>query len=278
MKPMAPRKPLAKTALPSILEAGGDAAMRRLLAGPALIAFDFDGTLAPIVDHPPNARLLPGVEDSLRRLTPLARVVVISGRALDDLRERAPHGAYRLIGNHGNEGIGADPLVAARAHAVCRQWRSELERLLRQHPEDARGLEIEDKAATLSVHYRRAPDAARALRVLDGFIAQLEPAPRRIGGKLLVNLLPPGTQTKFEALRQLADELGTQRVLFVGDDDTDEIVFERAPDTWLTVRVEPGESSSARWSLATQDDVERLIARLVELLGDAGTQDGSRSP
>lgn len=277
MKAMAP-KPRAKVALPPILEAEGDAAMRRLFAGPALIAFDFDGTLAPIVEHPPRARLLPGVEDSLRRLTPLARVVVISGRALDDLRERAPQGTYRLIGNHGNEGVLADPVAAARAHAVCRQWRSELERLFREHPGDAQGLEIEDKGATLSVHYRRAPDPGRALQVLDGFVGQLEPAPRRIGGKLLVNLLPPGTQTKFEALRQLADELGTQRVLFVGDDDTDEIVFERAPDDWLTVRVEPGGNSSARYSLATQDDVEHLIERLVALLRDAGTQDAPSSP
>lgn len=274
---MAPQ-PRARIALPSILEAEGDAQMRRLLAGPALIAFDFDGTLAPIVEHPPHARLLPGVEDSLRRLTPLAKVVVISGRALDDLRERAPQGTYRLIGNHGNEGVLADPLAAARAHAVCRGWRSELERLFREHPEDAQGLEIEDKGATLSVHYRRAPDAGRALQVLDAFVAHLEPAPRRIGGKLLVNLLPPGTQTKFEALRQLADELGTQRVLFVGDDDTDEIVFERAPDEWLTVRVEPRESSGARYSLATQEDVERLIERLVELLDDAGTRDGNPPP
>lgn len=278
MKPAEPTRPNVTTPLPPILDAEGDAAMRRLLAGPALIAFDFDGTLAPIVAHPPDARLLPAVEDALRRLAPLARIVVVSGRALDDLRERAPQGTYRLIGNHGNEGVQADPLVAARAQAVCRHWRGELERLFDHHPEDAKGLEIEDKGTTLSVHYRRAPDAERALQVLDGFVARLDPAPRRIGGKLLVNLLPPGTQTKFEALRQLADESDTRRVLFVGDDDTDEIVFERAPAEWLTVRVEPGNASSARYSLATQEDVERLIERLIALLGDGATQNGVGSP
>lgn len=278
MKPAEPTRPNVTTPLPSILDAEGDAAMRRLLAGPALIAFDFDGTLAPIVAHPPDARLLPAVEDALRRLTPLARIVVISGRALDDLRERAPQGTYRLIGNHGNEGVHADPLVAARAQAVCRHWRDELERLFAQHPDDAQGFEIEDKGTTLSVHYRRAPDSERALQVLDGFVARLDPAPRRIGGKLLVNLLPPGTQTKFEALRQLAAESDTRRVLFVGDDDTDEIVFERAPAEWLTVRVEPRDASSARYSLATQEDVERLIERLIALLGDGSTQNGVGSP
>ncbi len=252
--------------LPSILDQAGDAALRSLLAGSALVAFDFDGTLAPIVEHPPHARLPLPVETSLRELAGLTRLVVISGRSLKDLRERAAIGAFRLIGNHGNDDQYTDPLAAARAHAVCRRWRHALEQEIRRRLGDHPGVEVEDKGTTLSVHYRHAPDPLAAVEPLSAITEGLEPKPRVIGGKFVLNLLPPGSQTKFEALRQLADDIGTRRVLFVGDDDTDEIAFARAPADWLTVRVEPGEHSAARFALATQEDVARLIERLLELL------------
>lgn len=258
--------------LPSILGESGNAALRRQLAGPSLIAFDFDGTLAPIVEHPPHARLEPAVEALLRRLARASRVVIVSGRALDDLRERAPIGAFRLIGNHGNDTVDTDPALAAHSRAICRRWRQALEQAIAVRFAGETGVEIEDKGTTLSIHYRRARDPLAAREALVELVAQIVPAPQVIGGKLVLNLLPPGMTTKFEALQRLAEETGTQRILFIGDDDTDEIVFERAPREWLTVRVEPGASSAARFSLPAQDDVARLIERMLQALSDPGPQ------
>lgn len=257
--------------LPSILGPRGDEALRRQLAEPALVAFDFDGTLAPIVEHPPHARLAPPVDALLRRLAALVPLAIVSGRALDDLRERAPVGAFRLVGNHGNDTAHADPIAVARLQSACREWQRELAPAIEARLGRDAGVEVEDKGVTLSLHYRRAANAGAARRALLEIAEALQPRPRIIGGKLILNLLPPGAQTKFEALQQLAGELGTQHVLFIGDDDTDEVVFERAPPAWLTVRVEPGAHTAARWSLAAQDDVARLIERMLQALAGPGS-------
>ncbi len=254
--------------MPPILARDGERALRALLSGPALIAFDFDGTLAPIVERPDDARMDPGLDARMRTLGSLVPFAIVSGRGLADLQKRAATGARYLVGNHGNDGLAGDPAVAARALAVCRDWREALGHAL-AGPGGDPGIELEDKGATLSIHYRRARDPVAAAVQLTALIGALRPAPRVIGGKCLFNLLPPGAVTKFEALRRLAQDAGTQRVLFVGDDDTDEIVFEQAPADWLTVRVEPGEKSAARYQLAQQTQVAQLVERIIEALESA---------
>ncbi len=255
------------TLLPSIFDPDGDAALRRVLAAGALIAFDFDGTLAPIVERPDDARMPASLDARLHDLGELAPVAIVSGRGLEDLRKRAGAGARYLVGNHGNDGLGGDPQDASQALAVCRGWRVALERAL-DGPASDSGIELEDKGATLSLHYRRARDPEGAAAALGALLAELSPAPRVIGGKFLFNLLPPGAVTKFEALVRLAEQAGTGTVAFIGDDDTDEIVFRQAPAGWLTVRVEPLPGSAARYQAERQADVARLVERMVEILQD----------
>ena len=73
----------------------------------------------------------------------------------------------------------------------------------------------------------------------------------------------PGALTKFEALRHLAQHEGVDQVLFVGDDDTDEIVFQRAPRHWTTVRIDPHGGTAARFCLEEQASIEILLAHLL---------------
>jgi trehalose 6-phosphate phosphatase len=186
-------------------------------------------------------------------------VAVISGRIRAELVERLPSEVTHLIGNHGNEGLD-DPRAAER-EAVCRQWRSMLETELVSAA--ATGIRVEDKRASLSLHYRAAPSPVAALSLLRDVIARLQPAPQVIDGKLVLNLLPPGSITKYEALLALVERERSEAVLFVGDDDTDELVFQRAPKHWTTVRVEPVGDSSARYSLQAQADVQILLAELL---------------
>ncbi|MDT3679761.1 MAG: trehalose-phosphatase [Burkholderiaceae bacterium] len=253
-------------ALAPILGSVGDAALRALLSSPALVAFDFDGTLAPIVELPPLARLQPEVDASLRALAERTNVAIVSGRGIADLRERADIASIRLIGNHGNDTLLGDSAVAQQARRTMASWREQLQQAIDRHFGADGGVEIEDKQATLSIHFRRAADPLQAERELHAMIAALEPTPKTIGGKFVVNVLPPGARTKLEALRDLADELGISQVAFVGDDVTDEIVFAAAPPSWLTVRVEPQGPSGARFALDSQHQIARLIERIIELL------------
>jgi len=255
-------------ALPCILGSDGDAALRALLAAPALVAFDFDGTLAPIVELPPLARLRPEVDAPLRALAARTSVAIVSGRGIADLRERADIASIRLIGNHGNDALLGDTDAARQARRTMAGWRERLQRAIDARFGAGGGIEIEDKQATLSIHFRRAADPDRAERELNAMIAALDPPAKTIGGKFVVNLLPPGSRTKLDALIELAAELGVSKVAFVGDDVTDEIVFAAAPSTWLTVRVEPHGPSGARFALASQHQIARLIERMIELLPD----------
>ena len=242
----------------------GQEALRGLSLASALYAFDFDGTLAPIVSRPDAARLSSDVEQRLARLAQSELVAVVSGRSLDDLRLRIPGEVRHLIGNHGSEGTGGAVDTEAMRH-VCRAWLAQLKSPLASLQNDA-GIVVEDKGLTLSLHYRLAADRTSAERSLSALALQLEPVPRVIGGKLVLNLLPPNSLTKLEALVDLARREAVDRVLFVGDDQTDELVFAQAPTHWTTVRVEPDCASRARFSIDRQSDVSALLDKLLLLL------------
>ncbi|MGB2816947.1 MAG: trehalose-phosphatase [Burkholderiaceae bacterium] len=87
---------------------------------------------------------------------------------------------------------------------------------------EAAGVRLEDKGHSLSPHYRTAPDPMAASAFLRTLSHALTPQPTVIDGKMVLNLLPPGAMTKFEALQVLMEHERVDNVLFVGDDDTDE--------------------------------------------------------
>ncbi len=254
-----------------LLSAEGQESLRGLAGTRALFAFDFDGTLAPIVARPRDARAAIGVRQRLAQLAQCAPVAVVSGRNLADLRERIPVEVRHCVGNHGNEGL-PDAPDPETMRAVCRGWIEQLEAALADAA--ASGIVVEDKRLTLSVHYRLARDREQAARALARIVQELAPAPRVIGGKLVLNLLPPAARTKFEALAALAEHERAQRVLFVGDDETDELVFAQAPAHWITVRVELDRASRANYFIHRQSEIVILLDRLLQLQRASAARNG----
>src|SRR5262245_36175795 len=88
-----------------LLSPDAENVVRSLSKEQVLVVLDFDGTLAPIVEQPPMANMLPPVAAELERLTSLVPVAIISGRQRDDLRQRISAQVSYLIGDHGNEGL-----------------------------------------------------------------------------------------------------------------------------------------------------------------------------
>ncbi|MGH8991943.1 MAG: trehalose-phosphatase, partial [Acidimicrobiia bacterium] len=85
-----------------------------------MVVVDFDGTLAPIVDDPAQARPLPGAVSALGRLAVrLARVAVVSGRPVDFLRRYLPPPGPDLFGQYGLERLEAGRVVVAPG---AREW------------------------------------------------------------------------------------------------------------------------------------------------------------
>ena len=242
----------------------GWAALERLAADQALLAFDFDGTLAPIAAQPDAAQLPPASALIMQRLCAVAPVAIITGRSVADVSMRLGFEPHYVIGNHGSEGLPVDPGQLARFHDDCQRWQSALRYRLDTDP-ILTGAAIEDKGLTLSLHYRHAHLPQQALEHLMTLIQGLTPTPRVVTGKFVVNLLPDGASTKHHAVEHLMATGGFAAALFAGDDETDEDVFRGAPPHWLTVRIEPVPTSAARYFLRSQTEVPALLERLVAL-------------
>ena len=182
---------------------------------------------------------------------------MISGRALADISARvAGIGARHVFGNHGLEWSGG----TSRPRAQVRRWVHQLTEPLTGHP----GVVIEDKTHSVSVHYRSAPDQARALRFILPIVRML-PDVRVISGAAAVNLLPKDGANKGIALRRALDASGCETAIYVGDDETDEDAFAALePDKLLSIRIGPSATSRARYHIESQQSIDLLLRALIE--------------
>src|SRR2546429_2625998 len=190
--------------LPTPATAEGKAGLDALLAAPgrAVVALDFDGTLAPIVDDPDQARAHPGAVPALSRLAPrVGSVAVITGRpaalavryggfagvpGLERLVVLGHYGAERWDAATGDlDAPGSDPGVAA----VRADVPALLERL------GVASAHIEEKGGrAVAVHTRRTADPEGVLEVLRGPLAELAGRHGLIvePGRMVLEVRPPG--------------------------------------------------------------------------------------
>lgn len=230
----------------------------RLTSGRTLYAFDFDGTLAPIVSSPSEARLRPTTKALLCELVEKAQVAVISGRALSDLRARIGCEPAYCIGNHGIEGSSLAELQLEALRSKCRNWILQLQRAMA----DSKIKEvpfIEDKEYSLSVHYRNLTGKRCIRNHLVSVIGDLVPAPRLIGGKQVLNLVPWDAPNKGTALLELLQAEDFDRAFYIGDDCTDEDIFSVLDGRIVSVRVGKRATSHARYFIKSQEDVDDLL-------------------
>lgn len=259
----------------NILARNQRAVLEELTSSNVLLAFDFDGTLAPIVAEPKGAALRVRTRQRLRALCELYPVIVISGRAQSDVQKRlAGVHVHAVVGNHGMEPWGAADRAAAPSVAMNRyarqvkRWAAMLKRDL----ESLRGVVIENKTYSLSVHYRQSRQKRTARAAIKAAVAALSGA-RIVGGKLVVNIMPEGAPHKGIALERERDRLRCDTAIYVGDDDTDEDVFALDdPGRLLSIRVGKKASSSAPYCVQEQSSVDELLRVLIELRRRQGTR------
>jgi trehalose 6-phosphate phosphatase len=233
------------------------AVLRRSARGNLLLAFDYDGTLAPIAPTPERARMPVRTGRLLTRVAALYPCAVISGRSLADVSARvAGIGVRHIFGNHGLEESG----VRARPHPHVMSWLGPLRASLA----DAPGVVIEDKGLSISVHYRAAKDHRQALATILAVTRRL-PHVRIITGAAAINLLPRRGVDKGVALRRALALTSSSSAIYVGDDDTDEDAFAAlGPDQLLGIRVGRSATSRARYHLESQRCIDRLLEILIE--------------
>ena len=211
------------SALPDLL-AHPDAALTLLRRRPACVFTDIDGTLAPIVADPAAAAVPPSTRDALQALAERIHVVALTGRSAADARRMLSLDALTYSGNHGAEWWedGVASLEPSVAPYLARM--REIAQAVQRAPL-APGVVVEEKGASLSVHYRSAPDPSsartEALRLLR---AHAEGMTIR-EGKMVAEVRAPTTLSKGEAVRSFIRRKGIVSAVVLGDDRTDAEAF-----------------------------------------------------
>ncbi len=234
---------------------------------PLVVFLDYDGTLAEIARRPSEAHLSTGMRAALSACAARAdtELAIVSGRSIDDVRTMVGVPDLTYAGNHGLEIEGPD--MSPFQHPDLAHYTERAERLA---PELATlcsdGAWVEEKGATLTLHYRELAaerhahlvEQARVIISTAGF------QPRT--AHLAIEARPPIAWDKGHAalhvLRQRHGQAWSTalRVLYAGDDDTDEDAFRALQGLGLTFRVGPADQpTSARRRLRDVSAVEALL-------------------
>ena len=232
----------------------------------AVLFFDYDGTLTPIVKRPEQAVLSVTGRRLLRRAmrTPNLDVAIVSGRALGDIKRMVGIPGLTYVGNHGFEIEGPGIEFHHDALQVYQGAVESASRDLREIPVD--GMWVERKGATVTVHLREVSQdecGAAEKRVA----AVLRHHKLRVTtGKRIVEGRPPIDWNKgyavlhVLALRHGVDWISKVRALYVGDDVTDEDAFRSLRGMGRSIRVGPATHTEADLTLPDP-------AAVIELLG-----------
>lgn len=238
-----------------------------------LLLLDFDGTLAPIVKSPEIASLSPQTKGLLQNLSqkPKYYLAIISGRQLEDLKEKI--GLPNIIygGNHGLEGEIFDRKfslpIANEASMTLKKIREQLDRVANKFT----GVFIENKNLALSFHYRLASKLqVHAIKSL--FKKTLKPYTKDelitiVSGKMVFDIFPnlnwnKGSFAKL-AIREIQRRTNSTPIaVFIGDDTTDEDVFQ-ALKKGITIRVGRNRRSSAKYNVENIREVFRFLEWIV---------------
>ncbi|MEW6101384.1 MAG: trehalose-phosphatase [Candidatus Omnitrophota bacterium] len=242
--------------------------IREVLEGKALMLFlDYDGTLTPIVRTPDKAVLSRKVKKVLSGLSqkPDFKLAIISGRALEDVQEKVGLKNIIYVGNHGFEIEGAKikfrSIISVRFRAILDQLKKDLGMKL----SGIKGVLLEDKGLSLSLHYRlvdkrQIPEVRRILHEAAFFYVVRNKIKIKSGKKVL-EIRPPIDWDKGKVVLWLlargkfASQGKAVFPVYIGDDKTDEDAFKALRRHGLTVFVGKTGSSLAEYYLKNTKEV-----------------------
>jgi len=239
-----------------------------------LIFLDYDGTLAPIVSIPHKARMSKGMKNVLRRLSENknCRIAIISGRSLNNLKNRVGLQNITYAGCHGFELEGT---ALGKQHLVSSRWRGFLRQLygdLRRNLCRVKGTLVEYKGISISVHYRlvsrkNLPFVHRVLEDLTRKHTALNDL-QIIPAKKVIEIMPPARWDKGKCVSRIISNLKPGRLyrkfipVYIGDDVTDEDAFKVLRNKGLTVFVGKPGRTAAKYYLQDTGEVLRFLQRI----------------
>jgi trehalose-phosphatase len=233
---------------------------------------DYDGTLTPIVPRPELAFCPSKVRRLLEKLRdlPAVHLAIISGRSLEDVREKVEVSGIIYVGNHGLEienskGSHKKIISSARIRELKRITQR-LQNSLKEIP----GILFEEKGPVLSVHYRNIPQKflTQISQVLEEELQQWKKRWKMASGKMVWEIRPNVDFHKGKALREILKTFPSQGLLpiYLGDDQTDEDAFRVIKGKGISVFIGPdGLSSEADFFLQNPSEVQEFLFRCREI-------------
>ncbi len=246
--------------------------IRRQIRGRQLACFlDYDGTLTPIVDNPQDAILSEETGRVLRDLARISFVAVVSGRGLGDVRNMVGIEDIYYAGSHGFEIAGPGEVAKERAREYL-PLLDEVERDLKKRVYDIPGAVVERKKYSLAIHFRKTPreqigDVEKAVDRTTCNYPQL----RKSSGKKVFEVQPGLDWDKGKAVLWLMETLGfddfeVSLPLYIGDDTTDEDAFVAIRERGITIVVDSGQQSAARYRLNDPQEVRQFLKLMTDSL------------
>lgn len=242
---------------------------------------DFDGTLSPIVPNPGDAEMDAGIRAVLQKMAarPDFSISLVSGRSLEDLRERAALENVIYAGNHGLEIEGSDVRFRQpEAEALRRELRC-VTLQLKLALSETEGLEIEDKGLTVSVHFRKVIEHLHDwVRSVTYSTVDRSRSFSCHEGKMVLEVRPQVTWNKGYAVKWIANEVlpSSALAIYIGDDTTDEDGFAALPQG-ITIRVGESGRTAARYMVSGVPAVRQFLNWLNHAKPNASISNSERT-
>jgi len=259
--------------LEHLLSAWSEVAEQLRSASRVLLLLDYDGTLTPIVERPGLAGLSADTRRLLEALAQKRRLTlaIISGRALPDLKQKVGISNIIYAGNHGLEIEGPQVSfvspAAEESKPLLRRMYGELSRALGA----IKGVLVEDKGLTLSVHYRQVAEGRSAeVRSIFERITGDAAGSGKIGitwGKKVYEVRPAVAWDKGKVVEMLMGQKSGTLPIYLGDDLSDEDGFKAIESYGGGISVFVGErdhATSARYFLESPHEVAKFLSLLLE--------------
>ncbi len=238
-----------------------------------LILFDFDGTLAPIALQPGAAAMPEKTKQLLEKIaaTDTIRVIIVSGRHLENIKEKAGISRIAYAGNHGMEweidGKKESIELSEGYLKTLGEIKSKCKELEKQYLQTM----VQDKRMTISIHYRALDEKfvqafiSKLHIILDPYVNAKQIS--LLQGKKVAEIRPYKPWTKGDFIHKfLAERCKDQHpyVIYVGDDTTDEDAFQAIPEG-LSIYVGKKTNSHAKFYLKNVDEVQRFMRYILKV-------------
>jgi trehalose 6-phosphate synthase/phosphatase len=231
-----------------------------------LILLDYDGTLSEFQTHPDLAKPNQSILDILIKLSrnTLNNLVIISGRERSALEEWLGHLPITLIAEHGifiKRQQGWENVIKDKIY-----WKSGVRKIMQFFAENCYGSFVEEKSYSISWHYRNTlPESGFAqsrelISILSDYLISTNA--NIIDGNKVIEVKPVQVN-KGSALIEAFNIEGYDFILSIGDDKTDEDMFEviNQYDNSFTIKV-GNATSIAKYRLMTVQQVMSLLEQL----------------